>query len=362
MAKKQQQLKILIVDDSIFVANALKKIIEKDELIKVIGIVHSGEEVVANLDKFSPDLITMDLQMPGIGGIETIKQIIKNKPYPILVITGEVKDSRDSDLVFKAMQAGALDLIPKPKLIDDDSIEHRILREKIKILSRVKVTDTLKMYKPKKELDTERFRFPLSEFFKIIGIVSSTGGPRALCSILQQLPQHFSAPIIIVQHLARGFSKQLATWLQHDSTLEIKIAEHRERLRSGVVYIAPDDKQCRISSKLEIRLENGDADKDDHIPSGNVMLTSLAKIFKDRSIGVILTGMGSDGAKGAKEIKEIGGEIIVQDEESSVIFGMPRNAIDCHAANYVMNLADIPYKLMTLVGMQTSSGRSPDST
>ena len=355
----KKNVKVAIVDDSKIAANALRRIIEKDEQIEVIAVYHSGEELLEKLDTIKPDLITMDLNMPGIGGLKTIKKIINREPLPILVITDEATKKNTAEIAFESMQAGALDLIPKPIITDEETIEQLVLREKIKILAKVKLTEKQTKIRAKKLADTRNFQICKSKDFRIIGIVCSTGGPKALISILRELPSHFPAPILIVQHLSKGFTEQLVYWLGNECSLDVNLAEDGDLILPGVVYLAPDNYHLKVSTKLKIMLEKGDP-VDGHLPSGNILLSSLAASFGNQAVGVILSGMGSDGSNGVMDIKNIGGETVAQDEESSVVYGMPRAAIENEAIKHIMNLDDIPYKLMSMVGMQTPSGRSPD--
>jgi two-component system, chemotaxis family, protein-glutamate methylesterase/glutaminase len=337
-------IKVLIVEDSPSVSAMLKKILSSDPQIEVVGTAYNGKDAVELVPKLKPDIITMDIHLPVMDGFEATKQIMAYNPTPILVISASVF-TEGMNKVFKAISYGALDVIEKKEMVvDGDQASARQLIEKVKFLSTIKV-----LHHPLAKLEEHREKVPVIvetrlgagvRQDRIVAIACSTGGPQALAVILKKFPKNFPCGVVVVQHIASGFDQGLASWLDSECNLQVKIAMHNEEIRPGVVYIAPCDLQMRVTSGGRIAISAEPA-RGGHLPAGDVLLESVAQVYKNNAVGVILTGMGRDGALGIKAIKDARGRTIAQDEKSSVVFGMPKAAIELGAADKISALEDI---------------------
>lgn len=337
-------IRVLIADDSPLARELLKAVFDQDEEISIIGEAVNGLEALEKTILLEPDLVTMDIHMPVMDGIEAIRQIMSAHPVPILVITS----SSDVNTAYAAISKGALEVFPKPDIHAGYSEE--ILR-KIKLLSKVKVISHIIALqapkltaKPKTELRRE---YP-DKSDKLIAIASSTGGPKALSLLLSALPEDFPYPIIIAQHISDDFVSGMAHWLNDISKLTVRIAEEGEIPVKGTAYLCPSEKHTKINSGKKIAFKNR-GQEDIYFPSCNVLLSSAAEVYGTDSIGIILTGMGNDGVIGMKKIKEAGGITIAQDEKTSVVFGMPKVAIESGCIDKVLPIQDISKAIMGLI-------------
>jgi two-component system chemotaxis response regulator CheB len=295
----------------------------------------------------------MDINLPVMDGIEAIKQIMAYNPTPILVISASIYD-KGIDNVFKAISYGALDVIEKKGFVGEGIDEEAKIRllNKIKFLANVKVIRhplaSLERSRSVRSVQpAESSERRLNN--RIVGMVGSTGGPQAFLEILRRLPMNFSCAIAIVQHISTGFTEGFANWLDRECKIHVKVAKDGDLVEHGVAYIAPNEFQMRIDRGGIIRLTN-EPPYDGHRPSGNVILESIARTYKEGAIGVILTGMGRDGALGIKMIKEYNGKTIAQDEVTSVIFGMPKAAIDMGVVDEILPVDKIAEKMVRILG------------
>ncbi|MDP2912964.1 MAG: chemotaxis response regulator protein-glutamate methylesterase [Candidatus Omnitrophota bacterium] len=341
-------IRVLVVDDSPLMCKVLTNILNSDPQIIVAGIAHNGKEAVEFVPKLKPDIITMDIHMPQMDGFEATKEIMAYNPTPILIVSTSVFKA-GMNKVFKAISFGALDVIDKGQMeLCDDKKTGEALLEKIKFLSGIKV-----IHHPLAKLDKER-RVSLLEVHKrnasdrIVAIVASTGGPQALLTILKRFARDFPCGVVVVQHITSGFVEGLADWLDSECQIRVKIAQDSEEIKSGIVYIAPCDLQMRVEEKGKIHLTNEPA-YDGHRPSGDVLLESVARIYREDAVGVILTGMGRDGAGGIKVMKEMCGQTIAQDEHSCVVFGMPKVAIEMGVIDKVLPLGKISEEVVRIL-------------
>lgn len=333
-----KKIRVLIVDDSALMRQALKNILESVDLFEIAAEAIDGRDAIAKAKLLKPDVITMDLKMPFVSGLEAIEEIMENNPIPIIVVS-----SLDKDIIIKTLSMGAMDFVAVTQDIDQISKE---LIEKVKIASRIRPLRRMK------------FSYPVSHskitskknVQKVIGIGVSTGGPQALQEIFMRLPADFPAGIIVVQHMSKGFIQGLVDWLNSCSHLEIKLACHGDILKSSTVLLAPDGCNITIDENARIILSQDATGKMSHVPSIDVMLNSIAKSFKENAVGVLLTGMGKDGVEGMRSIKHAGGIAIAQDEQSSIIFGMNKIAIDTGCVDKVVSLNKIPEELCELTG------------
>ncbi len=340
-------IKVMVVDDSAFMRHIISDMLKSDLEISVVGTASNGIDAVDKLQSLNPDVITMDIEMPDMDGLECLEQIMQIYPRPIVMLSSlTYKGSRAT---IDALMKGALDFVQKPdsyKNIED--IRNELLK-KIKGVAKARIN-------PKRVVKgTEKVMAeinPIVSECPIIAIGSSTGGPKALEYVLSRLPQNFPACILISQHMPEGFTKSLAE--RFDRTCQIKVMEAYEGavLENGVAYIAPGGYHMKIKHNNTIELDSGP--KVSYVkPSIDVMMKSIATVCGNKTIGIILTGMGRDGADGVKSLKKNNAIIICQDQKSSIVYGMPAAVVNDGNADYVASLGDIPSLLMDLVKLAT---------
>lgn len=335
----RQVIKIMLVDDSRLVREVVRGMVERDGEIRVVAEAANGAEALERCLKIQPDVILMDIQMPVMNGIEAVRRIMEARPTPIIVLSatihpGEVRST------FAALRAGALDAMPKPKgvvLTDTYTGMAEELVSRIKFYARVGKTKGWYSAGIKIESQTG-FSVP-ARSSKIVAVGASTGGPRTLPIALGPLPRDFPCPILIVQHMGHGFMRGFAEWLDREIDLPVKMIEEAVRLEPGHIYLPPDGLHMEVVRQTAVLREG--VPVNGCIPSVDVLFSSVAREYGERAIGVILTGMGKDGAEGSLAIKKAGGTVIVQDEDTSVIFGMPRAAMEIGAATKIEPLKSI---------------------
>jgi len=342
-----EKIRVMIADDSAFMRMVLKDIIDSQPDMKVVAIAKDGLEAVEFAVKYEPDVITLDVEMPKLNGIEALKLIMKKKPARIIMVSSLTEEG--ADITLTALQLGAVDFLAKPS--GSVSMTFRevgnVLVEKIR--NAVKV-DLSKLLLKRRPIRVRLKRPSVTE--KIVVIGSSTGGPRSLNMIIPNLPADFPYPIVIVQHMPPGFTKSLAVRLDKASELTVKEAEEGDVLRKGVVYVAPGDHHLGAkyeNGSVKLFLDNKTGKINNVRPSVDYTLDKIAEIYKNRTIAIILTGMGRDGTKGAFKVKFYGGTVIAEAEETCVVFGMPKSVIDEGYADYILPAYKIPEKLVELV-------------
>lgn len=343
-------IKVLVVEDSPVARELLEHILTQDANIKVIGNAGSGEEAILALGRMKPDVITMDIHLPEMDGFETTRRIMETIPLPIVIVTG-TSSAKDVTMAMNAIEAGALAIVQKPNGIGhpDYEAEAAKLVQTVKLMSEVKVVRRWARYPQEVKVKTKtNVKFDHQTEIKIIAIGASTGGPPAIQKILSGLPKKFPVPVLIVQHIAEGFIQGFAEWLGQTSSLPVHVALHGEYCLPGHVYIAPDRLQMKVKMDGKIWLSKDDQENGLR-PSVSFLFRSVAEEFGKNAVGILLTGMGKDGAKELKLMKEKGATTIAQDKESSVIHGMPGEAIDLDAAIYVLSLEKIAPALADLV-------------
>lgn len=352
-------IKVLVVDDSKISRDLLIHVIEMDPKFKVIGFATNGDEALEFLKHSSPDIITMDIVMPQMDGFEATRRILEKFSIPIVVVSG-IYNAVDINNSFKALEAGALAILEKPRGISNarDSNLCSILIDTLKAMSEVKV-----VRRPFKTFDKEyeiKTKAVIDNYLKeiqaiehqlpdisMIGIGTSLGGPQALHTILSSLPRTFPVPIVIVQHIAPGFVQGLAEWLNASSQLKVKIAEKDEEAVKGYVYLAPDKTHMEIGRGNRIRLVEAPPEEG-HCPSVARLFRSMALSLGPYGVGILLTGMGRDGAEDLLSMKKMGAITIAQNKESCIMFGMPEEAIHIGAPRFVLPLHAIPGALIRL--------------
>jgi two-component system chemotaxis response regulator CheB len=334
--------RVLVCEDSKTFAAALARTLEHGGELEVIGVCSTAEAAMDDLARLEPDLITIDIQLPGMSGLEAVEQIMSVRPTPILVLSAHVGD--DGDASAAALAAGALEAIGKDDLplLDPGGEAAAVFRRRVKLLSRARV-----IRHPRAQLTARVSHTPLKPARRdgVVGICASTGGPQALAAVLSAIPASYPLPILVVQHLAAGFTEGLARWLDGVVPLPVRLAEQGAIATAGVT-VAPDGAHL-VLRPGGILLLDRQSPAGTHRPSADVLLTSIAASSKSAGIGVVLTGMGRDGAAGLEAIREAGGLTIAQDEATSAIYGMPREAAR-RGAKQVLPLNEIAGVLTTI--------------
>ncbi len=283
----------------------------------------------------------MDIVMPHMGGLEAIEHIMAFFPTPILVVTSQ----QDSHIAFQALSKGALEVVEKPSFEKMGlSQNQKEFVDKVKLLSKVKVITHISGRRAQRPKTTIAELKPRSTV-KIIAIASSTGGPKVLAKIISSLPADFKASILLVQHIADGFSQSLVDWLDGVAPIKVKLAQVGDTIEPGVAYIAPAGQHMEVQKKGLLNLTN-DPPEGSQRPSANILLRSVAQTYGRNSLGIILTGMGQDGAAGIKAMKVAGAKTIAQDEESCVVFGMPKVAVEMGAIDSVLPIDKIAREMI----------------
>ncbi len=343
------KIKVLIIEDSPLIQSAYRRSLATLDDIEIVGIASDGKAGYDLLMSTEPDVILCDLNMPIMDGFEFTRKAMADKPKPILIVSDLVQQE-DQNNVFKALQLGAIDVLPKPRLAGDLELIGKELARKIRILKGVIV-----FKKANKENSPEKSsvsKIPStsnshSSNFDILAIGASTGGPQAYQTILDAIPSNFPIPIACVQHISPGFSDSLVDWLGNTAQCKVKFAEEGERPKAGVIYFPGDDKHLVIDSG--VFRPSSESIVRGHRPSVDLFFQSLCQNRSIKVLAVLLTGMGDDGARGLKAIKDIGGYTIAQDEESSTVYGMPRVAAEMGAASEILSLGKISERIISLV-------------
>jgi two-component system, chemotaxis family, protein-glutamate methylesterase/glutaminase len=355
-------VRVLIVEDSSSMQMMLTEVLSSDPDITVIGVASDGQEGVAQTKKLKPDVITMDIRMPRMDGFEATRCIMSECPTPIVVVSASI-DSPDLNISFNAMRAGALDIVEKPK---GDAKDFNAIRERlvtaVKLMSEVKVIRRRNRPEravaaplPAPELSSGTLHAVNTSRPALLAIGSSTGGPAALNVVLKGLPRNLPVPVVIVQHISNGFTKGLVEWLQRESALPLKIGQQDQRVYPGEVYFAPDDCHMIFHKRGVLGMKKTPPVSFVR-PSVTVLFQTVAEIYGDQAIGVILTGMGDDGAIGLRDMRNKGAVTLVQDEATCVVFGMPKAAVELNAARYTLPLEQIPGRIEKLVANVPSAG------
>ena len=335
---REREIKVLIVDDSPFVRKALLRIFDSEPSISVVGVARNGKEAIEKTLSLKPDVLTLDIMMPVVDGIETLKIIMEQCPLPVLVLSQFTHEG--AELTLRALELGAMDFVDKSSkgLMD-------FLALAAEIVSKVKA---IAHNEPKKLVYEPRVLsgYRSQGIVDVVAIGASTGGPPALEMILQKLPRDISFGVLIVQHMPKGFTATLAERLDSMCAIHVKEAVDREKIETGLALIAPSGLHMKTrKGSRAIRLE-GEPLNLIHRPSVDVLFQSVGEVYGERSMGVILTGMGSDGARGMGVIRERGGITLAQDEETSVIFGMPKVAIKNGVVDKVVPLTEMAEEIM----------------
>jgi len=351
-----KKFRVLVVDDSAFMRKVLETIFNADEQLQVVGHAKDGREAIALSESLKPDVITMDLNMPHMDGLQATAHIMTNNPRPIVVVSSESKEGAASTL--KSLELGAIDFVAKPSGgidLDMQSVKEDLLR-KVRVAAKVRVVRTASrlanaVQAPPKAATSgpataakpaapvpavaDNLRFP------VVVLGASTGGPATVMRLAPGFTREFPAAVILVQHMPASFTSQYALQLAEFTGIRVKEAESNDALQPGTLYVCPGGQHLRVSRTGRIQLDATSGRIEGYLPNIDVTMESVAAYAGQMSIGVILTGMGSDGARGARLIKQARGLVIAQDEATSVIFGMPAEVIKAGVVDETLGIDDI---------------------
>lgn len=344
-------VKVLIADDSAFMRTALGRMIESDPGLKLCGTAQSGHEAVDKVVALQPDVLTLDVEMPGLNGLETLKRIMKDHPLPVIMVSSLTQEGAETTL--EALELGAFDYLPK----QSSFVSLDIVKIRDDLIAKVKAAAEsgrrrrllAKAAPPRTQAAVARSTHQIPATLVAVG--TSTGGPKALQEILPMLPADLAVPVVIVQHMPKGFTGPFARRLDSLCKIRVREAEQNEPLQGGTVYIAPAGQHLtiarRANSKAIVRLATT-PENSLHIPSVDVMMLSAADVFRSLCMGVILTGMGADGAKGMQAIQKEGGMTLGQDEASCTVYGMPRSCAEMGVLQRVVPLQQVPEQILQI--------------
>lgn len=350
------KIRVLIADDSAFMRKVLHSILLAEPGFDVAGEARDGREAVAQADALKPDVITMDINMPHVDGLQATEQIMSTNPRPIVIVSSESREG--AEITFKALELGAIDFVAKPSSgvdLDMSSVRDELVR-KLRVAAKVRVVRTASRSKLGQEIASSAPRtepgiapVPKQESrnggappaprshskFPLVVIAASTGGPATLMKFIPSFPREFPGAVILVQHMPGSFTTQFSQQLSESCAIRVKEAEAGEILAPGTVYVCPGSHHLRVSPTGRITLDDGPRILG-YRPCADVTLESAAEYAGPMSLGVILTGMGNDGTRGAQAVKSAGGCVLAQDEATSVIFGMNAEAIRAGAVDQVL--------------------------
>ena len=348
-----KKFRVLIVDDSAFMRKVLETIFNADDQLQVAGHAKDGREAVAMAESLKPDVITMDINMPHVDGLQATAEIMTTNPRPIVIVSSESKDGAASTV--KALELGAIEFVAKPSSgidLDMQSVKEELLR-KVRMAAKVRVVRTASRLastvqkagggpKPVAPAAARPAASSASDQrFPVVVLAASTGGPATVMRLAPGFTREFPAAVILVQHMPAAFTTQFAAQLAEFTGIRVKEAEANEPLQPGTFYICPGGQHLRVTASGRIQLDGSAGRINGYLPNIDVTMESVAAFAGAMSIGAVLTGMGNDGANGAKAIKTAGGLVLAQDEATSVIFGMPAEAIKAGAVDQVLGIDDI---------------------
>ena len=342
-------IKVLVVDDSAFMRNVLSSILKKSSEIEVVGTGRNGEQALEMIRQFDPDVVTLDIEMPRMDGLTALRHIMMEMPRPVIMISSLTTEGAESTL--KALELGAADFIPK-RNSPDENYEKMIRETVITVAKSAHMLRRFRRLRPITKLAMPASA-PAKPFVSgpaaplttsegrtvrdVVAIGVSTGGPPAVQKILSALPENFPAGVLIAQHMPAAFTKPFAKRLDNISKLTVKEAENGDKLRNGMAFVAPGGKHIRVKPNMEIVVSEEPISAL-YKPSVNELMDSVGKTFGRRALGVMLTGMGSDGLEGTKILKAQGGRMLAQSEQTCVVYGMPKAIVDANLADEIVDI------------------------
>ena len=348
MKSGENKIRVLVVDDSAYMCRVLQGIINSDPQLEVVGLGRDGRDAVTLAESLRPDVITLDINMPHVDGLQATETIMSQHPCPIVIVSSESREGTNSTL--RALELGAIDFVPKPSTgvdLDMRNVSDELTR-KIRMASKVRVVRTATRSKlaasaaPQSPASRPAQPIPSQNGgkFPMVVIAASTGGPAAVFRVVSALPKDLPGAVLLVLHMPPAFTSQFALQLSEISQLPVKEAENNELVQPSGIYLCPGSHHLRLSPTGKILLDSG-ARIDGYRPCADVALETVAAYARTLGVAVVLTGMGSDAAKGVKAVKGAGGYVIAQDEATSMIFGMPAEAIKTGAVDDVLPLDEI---------------------
>jgi two-component system chemotaxis response regulator CheB len=348
-APRGSKIRVLVVEDSPTARALLVALLRASTDFEIVGEAENGAEAIEKAISLSPDLIIMDVHMPILDGLDATKEIMREAPAPILMVSASASSS-DVAMGLSATQAGALMILEKPHNPSDPQFKNEAAQfvAMARAMAGVKVVRRWSL--PGIGGGVSRRLTPVpaaNQSAKLVAIGTSTGGPAALHRILIDLPRDFPVPIVVVQHMARGFIDGLAKWLGANVSLKVTTAEQHQQLKPGTVYLAPDDEHLGVTADNRVVLSHS-GPVSGFRPSADYLFDACARAMGASLVAVVLTGMGADGADGLRTVKSRGGRVIAQDERTSVVFGMNQQAIERGLVDEVLPLDTIGYRLIEL--------------
>jgi two-component system chemotaxis response regulator CheB len=344
----KKSIRVLVVDDSALMRKLIPQMLAADESIEVVGTAMDGSFCLKKIEELKPGVVTLDLEMPGMNGIDALKEIMRRQPLPVIVFSSH--STEGASVTMKALGLGAFDFVPKPR----DAAAHmaetaRELIAKVKAAAECKLKPRMLSGVPPKP---EKLPVSAAAPNKVVAIGVSTGGPQALEYVLSQLPGDFPGAITVVQHMPEGFTDMFARRLDEVCPLRVKEAQSGDILQPGRVLICPGNRHMKVRRlpRADVVALSDEPRVNGHRPSADVLLRSVAEQFKAQAVGVLMTGMGDDGAEGLGAVKREGGMTLAQSEESCVVYGMPKAAIERGYAIRVIGLDIIGATLQFLCG------------
>ena len=341
-------IRLLIVEDSVTQREIFRRLFAEDGAFTIVAEAATGEEAITLVQKHLPDVVLMDIHMPGMGGIEATREIMRVCPVPIVVASATLR-RHEIDLAMKAIEAGAVSVIEKPEgavLLHLQKIAPQLRAELVAASQAVVRRRPLPAVRAPAAISAKMVTVGNVE---VIGVATSTGGPPVLLEIFSALPKPFPLPVLLVQHISEGFVEGFARWLGEMTGQPTRLATDGARLEPGI-WLAPGGRHLGLANRARIELLPRRA-TDLHCPSANVLFDSLSRHAGTSSLGILLTGMGDDGASGLLALKQAGGHTVIQDEVSSLIWGMPKSAKELGAANQELNPAEIVRVMMKVAGI-----------
>src|ERR1700726_1702438 len=354
VANALKKIRVLIVDDSAFMRKVLETILVTDENVQIVGHAKDGREAVRLSESLKPDVITMDINMPVMDGLQATAEIMTTNPRPIVVVSSESRQGAASTL--RALELGAIEFVAKPSSgidLDMHSVREDLLR-KVRLAAKVRVVRSASRVASEIKNASPKITSPPlasasrpaaaasnDKHFPVVVLAASTGGPATVMRLAPGFTRDFPAAVILVQHMPAAFTTQYAAQLAEFTGVRVKEAENNETLVPGTFYICPGGQHLRVMPTGRIQLDGNTGRLNGYLPNIDITMESVAAFAGPLSIGVILTGMGNDGTAGASAIKSAGGMVLAQDEATSVIFGMPAEAIKAGAVSQVLGIDDI---------------------